>query len=336
MPQPTLSDVHVNAPLSNLSLMYAQDEGSFVADKVFPTLPVQYKSDVYYTFDRSDFNRNQMKKRAPSAESAGGGYKLDNTATYNCDVWALHKDIDDQIRANSDSAVQPDLNATRWLTTQALISKEVAWATAFFATSIWTTNRTGVASGPVAGTSVLQWNDPASTPIQDVRAMKQAIQLVSGGFRPNTLVLGRSTFDVLCDHPDFVDRIKAGQTPGGPAIVLMNAMAAIFEIDRVLVMDAVQNTGSDSALALNAGESNAFIGGKGALLCYTPTTVGLDVPGCGVGISWTGYYGANGLGARIKSFRMEWKETTRVEIELAYVYKLLSADLGGFFTTVVA
>lgn len=334
--QPSLTDVHVNAPLTNLSLLYAQEETAFVADRVFPVLPVSFKSDVYYTFDRSDFNRNQMTKRAPSTESAGGGYKLDNTGTYNCDIWALHKDIDDQLRANSDAATNPDFNATRFLTTQAMISKEVAWASAFFATAIWTTNRSGVASGPVAGTSVLQWNDPASTPIQDVRGVKQSVQLVSGGYRCNKLILARNVFDVLCDHVDFVDRIKYGQTPGRPAQVTLDAMAALFEIDEVLVMDAVQNTGSDSNVSLNAGESNAFIGSKGAMLCYTPSAPGLDTPGCGYNISWTGYLGANGLGGRIKTMRREELNSDRVEIELAYVYKKVSADLGAFFATIIA
>ena len=305
MPQPTLSDVHVNAPLSNLSLMYAQEMDNFVADKVFPIIPVQNKSDLYYIFDRSDFNRDQMQKRAPATESAGGGYKL-GTGSYDATVWALHKDIDDQIRANSDPGLNPDMNATRWLTTQSMISKEVAWAAAFFTSGVWTGSQiTGVAAGPVLGTSVLQWNDINSTPIADVRAMATAVALANGGFRPNKLVLGRPVFDALLDHPDFLVRLNAGQTPGGPARVTREVLAMLFEVDEVLVMDAIYNTGPDSNLAVNSGESNAFIGGKSALFVYTPSAPALDTPGAGYNFSWTGYYGANGFGSRISSFRME-------------------------------
>src|ERR1019366_265814 len=105
MPQPTLQDVHVNRPLTNISVAYLQEAAGveFVADKAFPAVPVENKSDLYYTYARADFNRDEMQKRALSAESAGTGYNLNSTGTYNCDVWSLHKDVDDQIRSNSDS-----------------------------------------------------------------------------------------------------------------------------------------------------------------------------------------------------------------------------------------
>lgn len=336
MPQPTLSDVHVNVPLTNLSLMYRQDAAAFVALRVFPIIPVSFKSDLYYKFTRADFNRNQMKKRAPGTESAGGGYTL-TTDSYNADVWSLHKDIPDQIRANSDSVLQPDLEATQFLTMQALISREVDWASNFFAHSKWNTEWTGVTTPP--GTNqFLQWQDPASTPIIDVRSIKRAMQIQSGGFRPNKMVLGRTTFDRLCDHPDFIDRIKYGQTPGRPAQVTLDAMAALFELDEVLVMDAIQNTGTEgqTITITNTLETNAFIADKAALLVYTPSAPGIQTPGCGYTFAWTGFFGATAQGTRIKSFYMPWLESTRVEIDAAYAHKQASADMGAFMYQAVA
>jgi len=321
--------------------MYAQEEGAFVATRVFPIVPVAKASDRYITYSRADFNRNTMRKRALSAESAGGGYKLDNTPTYSTDVWALHKDIDDQVRANADAVLSLDLEATKWLVTQGLISREVDWASAFFG-NVWTTLQTGVAGAPAAN-QFLQWNDANSTPIQDVRNAKRVIQLASGGFRPNKLVLGRPVFDILCDHPDFVDRIKYGQTPGKPAKVTLDAMAGLFELDEVLVMDSIVNTGVEGPLSvsLNANESNSFIGGasgvggKAALLLYTPSAPGIMTPGCGYTFAWTGQFGSIN-GTRIKSFYIPQIESTRVEIEAAYVHKLVSADMGGYFATAIA
>ena len=74
MPQPTLSDVHVNALLTNMSVAFFQDDASFVATRVFPIIPVQKASDRYIVYTRGDFNRNQMAKRGAGAESAGSGY----------------------------------------------------------------------------------------------------------------------------------------------------------------------------------------------------------------------------------------------------------------------
>lgn len=349
MAQPTLSDVHVNALLTNLSLMYAQEESAFVARRVFPIVPVTKMSDRYLTYSRADFNRNTMRKRAPGTESAGGGYKIDNTQTYSVDVWSLHKDIDDQVRANADAILNLDMEATKWLVTQALISREVDWASNFFAAAAWNNSLTGVASAPVAGTSFIQWSDYAgSTPIQDVRAAKRQVQL-AGLQRPNKMVLGRPVFDTLCDHPDFIDRIKYGQTPGKPAQATLEAMAQLFELDEVLVMDAIINSGGESAGpdssatgTLNGGESNSFIGGasnlggKAALLVYTPSAPGIMTPGCGYTFSWTGYFGATVAGERIKSFYIPQIESTRVEMDAAYAHKVVSKDLGLYFATAIA
>ena len=147
---PTLSDVHVNTLLTNLSLMYAQEESNFVADKIFPVIPVSKASDLIQTYSRADFNRNTARKRAVSTETAGGGYKV-GTTSYSVDVWGLHKDIDDQIRANADAILNLDMEATRYLTMQMLISKEIDWVTSFFAGSVWTGLLTGVAGAPGPG-----------------------------------------------------------------------------------------------------------------------------------------------------------------------------------------
>ena len=161
-----------------------------------------------------------------------------------------------------------------------------------------------------------------------------AVQL-AGLYRPNKFVLGRPVFDALCDHPDFIDRIKYGQTPGRPAKVTLDAMAGLFEVDEVLVMDAIINNGVEG-VTLNANESNAFIGNKAAMLVYTPSAPGIQTPGCGYSFSWTGYFGASQNGTRMKSFYIPQINSTRVEIEAAYVHKLVSADLGAFFNTIIA
>jgi len=339
--QPTQNDVHVNALMTQFSLMYAQELDGFVADKVFPLVPVSKASDRYLVYDRADFNRNDMKVRANSTESAGTGYKIDTTPTYSVDNWALHRDIDDNVRRNADAILNLDAEATRFLTNKYLISREVNWSSAFFTTGIWTTGVTGVASAPAAGTSVLQWNDDNSSPIKDIRYYKRVVQLASGGFRPNKLVLGRPVFDVLCDHPDFIDRIKYGQTPGAAAKVTRDAMAALFELDEVLVMDGILNTGIEGTAA-NANEVNQFIGGasgvggKGCLLCYTPSAPGLMTPAAGYCMSWTGGYGNNVMGSRILSYYIQQIKSTRVEMEADYVFKKVGADMGAYFTTVIA
>lgn len=336
MPQPTLTDLHVNTYLSNMSIGFRQQETAYVAGKVFPNIPTPNKSDLYPIYSRADWNRDTMRQRAPGTESVGGGWDVTN-ATFVAAVWALHKDIDDQIRANADPAFNLDSDATRWLVQQSMTNREVAFKNAFMAGSVWTGLQTGVASSPGAS-QFLQWNDDASNPIKDIRDFKRAMQLVSGGYRGNTLVLGRTVLDTLLEHPTFVNRVVYGGQNGQPARVNFEAIAALFELENVYVMDAIINSGPEApvSLGINAGESNAFISDKACLLLYVEKNVGPLTPTAGVTFSWTGLLGSTTNGERMKSFYMDPIESTRVEIESAYVMKATAPDLGVWMPTAVA
>lgn len=327
MAEPTTSDVHVNGPLTSISVAYMQAESAFIANQVFPNIPVAKQSDLYFTYDRGTFNSDDMKERAPGTEAEGGGYTMNADANYYARQYSFKHDIPDPVRANSDVPHSPDRAATEFVSRKALIRRERIFATNYFATSIWTYGKTGQASAD--STHVKFWDDTTSTPIVDVRVGKQVV-LESTGFMPNTLVLGRKVYDFLCDHPSFLDRIKYGQNNAVPARVTLEAMAALFEVNRVFVMDAIYNTAKKGQTA-----SHAFIGGKHALLCYVAPAPGIMVPSAGYTFSWTGMFGNSQLGSRIRQYRLEQIQSDRVEIDSCFDMKLVSADLGYFFTSVV-
>lgn len=327
--QPTPGDVHVNAPLTNISVAFIQNASDFIASKVFPNIPVAKQSDRYYVYNRGDFNRDEMDLRAPGTESAGSGYSLDNTPTYFADRYSVHKDIPDEVRANADAALNPDREATVFVTSKALIKREKLFVGKYFKTGVWGTDITGVSSGP-SGAQVLQWNDAASDPIKNVRDAKRTIRQ-STGFEPNKLVLGRAVYDALVDHPDIIDRVKYGQTAGAPAKGTLNALATLFEIDEILVMNAIENTAKEGQTA-----SHSFIGGKHAMLCHSATAPGLMTPTAGYTFSWTGLMGNGIEGNRIRQFRLEREGVDRVEIDMCFDLKVVAAELGYFFNTVVA
>lgn len=315
---PTAGDVHVNTPLTNISIAYLQNMANFVSAKVFPNIPVTKQSDRYFTYDRGEFNRDEMEKRAPGTESAGGSYTIDNTPTYYADVYAFHKDIPDQIRSNSDSVLAPDREATEYVSHKAMIKREKLWATKYFANGVWTNNNTAANWG-ATGT--------ATDPIIDIRTGKRTV-LESTGFEPNTLVLSKAVYDTLADNADIIERVNAGQTPPDPAMGTLWAMMALFEISRIFVMKAIENTAKEGATA-----AHSFIGGAHALLCYSAPAPGIMTPSAGYTFSWTGFMGAGGEGNRIKRFRQEHLESDRVEIQMAFDQKLVAADLGYFFDT---
>lgn len=339
--QPTPADVHVNAALTALSIAFLQRQSAFVADRVFANIPVTKQADQYFSYDRGEFNRDEMEERAPAAQTVGGSYKVDKTPNYFARVYGIHKDIPDQVRSNEDGPINSDRDATNYVTMKALIKRELSWRNAYFVAGnpgdTWTFDVDGDSSATAAGSfdptnasnnQKVYWSSANSTPVEDIRQGKRFVQEATG-FRPNVLTVGRVVFDTLADHPDIVGRLDRGQT-SGPAIATAEAMAALLELDEILVMDSIQNTAAKGAAAVHS-----FIGGKNALLSYRPPEPGLLTPSAGYTFSWTGLLGATLNGIRIKRFRMEPEASDRVEAEQAFDQKLISKDLGYFFGGIV-
>lgn len=316
--QPTPSDVHVNAPLTNISVAFLQDQSEFIADRVFPGVPVLKQSDRYFKYDKAEWFKGGALKRAPSTESAGGGYTLDNTPTYFADVYAFHKDVDDDVRANQDAAINVDSEATEFVTRRIAMTKEIAWAAKYFTTSVWTGSSSG---GDITPTTI--WSLPGSTPISDIRTQLRSVKK-NTGFRANKFVCGDPVWDVLQDHPDFLERIKYTQK----AIVTTDLLAAVLGMSEVLVGGAVQNTAIEGAT-----DAMSFLFNDDALVVYAPPKPGLMTPSGGYTFQWTGRVGGS---MRILRFRMDPIKSDRVEGEMTFDQKLVAAEMGAFFSNVVS
>ena len=186
MPQPTVNSVHIDRPLTNISIAYRATQRDYIAQRVFPVVPVDKQSDKYFVYNKNDWMRDEAQKRAPATESAGGGYSVSNDS-YFADEWAIHKDIPRQLRANADMAIDVDRDATEYVTQQLLLRQEVEFASTFFQASSWTLTSTPSTLWDVYATS---------TPIADIKTAARAIQSTTGR-RPNKLTVSQAVFDVL-------------------------------------------------------------------------------------------------------------------------------------------
>jgi len=326
MAQPTGSDLHVNTPLTNISVAYMQSANEFIADRAFPIVPVDKQANLYYKYDKGNWFRSAAQERAPSTESVGTSWTI-TTDSYGARVFAVHKDVSDQDRARQDSPVLDlDRDATEIVSRDLLILREQRFIAGYFGTSIWgNTDQTGVASAPSANQFV-QWSVSSSTPIEDIRNQRFLVAAKTG-LQPNTLIVGPQVHQKLLDHPEVIDRIKYTQR----GQVTTDLLASLFEVDRYLVPMVVQNTAAEGAT-----DAMSFLYGKQALLVYSAPNPGLLIPSGGYIFSWTGYLGAGAFGNRITRFRMEHLKSDRVEGEMAFDIKLVASDLGVFFTSAVA
>jgi hypothetical protein len=328
MPLLTPSAVHVDQPLTNLTLAYAQSQENFIADKVFPTVGVSKQSDKYYIYDRANMNRTgDVAKLAPRTEVNRIGMTL-STSSYFADVYGLGMDFDEQTLANEDAMLDIRSAGAETLAMRLMIHREEQFATNFFSTGVWGTDNT------LSGTS--QWSDYTnSTPIQDVTAARRVVQLASGGFKPNTMVVGKEVRDKLINHPDILARLNGGATVTNTALITDAKLAEIFEVENFYVMEAVKNSSVEGV-----AESNAFIGGKNALLAYTPSTAGLMSPAAGLTFAWNNLEGVNNLGITVESFSDDALKRQQIaemiQVKMSYDMKVVGADLGYLFAAAVA
>lgn len=334
MPQPTVTDVHVASALTMIATAYLQDENAYVADKIFPVVPVQHQTDKYFRWSKADFFRDEAQQRADATESAGTGVNLD-TASYTALVWALHQDLGTQIRANADPSVDIDVASTRQLMQKMLIRRDRIFMSTYMVTGVWGTTATAItaAAGGIPGTtSPVQWDDDAnSDPFTDV-AYAQTTILQNTGMMPNTLLLAWPVFQALRKHPLVIDRIKY-TTPAFAGTITEALLAQAFGIDRVVVSKAVYNSAAE-----NLAASMAFVASKSALLCYSAPAPGLMVPSAGYTFSWSGFTGLNNLGVRVAQISMPWLGlgTIRNECEMAFDMQIVGSDLGFLWLSLVS
>ena len=331
MPMPDQSAVHINVPLTNVSIAYAINRDDFIANKVFPSVPVEKQSDLYWKYSKSDLRRTDAKRRAPSTESPGTGWNR-TTDSYFCHVYAVHHDIDDQLRANADSVFSLDKEATQFITNQLLLKRDIDWHSTYFKEGVWGTNLTGVESTPSTN-QFIQWSSASSDPVAYLD--KMFIEFVrQNGMKPNTLVIGPDVLTALKNHPGILDRIKYTQK----GFITEDMLASMLGVKRVLTTWPTVTTGPQipDAKAQDAAAQYNFIGDtKSALLCYTPDSPSLMTPAAGYTFTWKGYLGGNAQGVLVKNFRMEHIRSDRIEAEMTYDMKIVGKDLGVFMKNVV-
>ncbi len=310
--------VHVDKILTNISVAYKNNAASFIADKVFPNVPVAKQTDKYFIYDKDAFGRAQAERRSGATESAGGGYSL-STDSYSCDQFSFHKDVPPDIAANTDAPLDAFRDATEFVMQAMLLRRESEFVNTFFKSGVWGTDITP---------SNL-WSDySSSNPINDIKTGIRTVQKATLGLKPNLLVLGPEVEDALIDHPDIIDKMKYTGVPTPDVTRAM--LAQILGVERVLVGESVAVTSVEGQTV-----TTGFQWGKNALLCYAAPRPSLMMPSAGYTFSWNAF--GNNFGARIQRFPMvHLNNSERVEGDMAYDLKVVAAAAGYFFASVVS
>ncbi len=328
MAEPTLSQVHINRPLTDISTAYLAQSADYLADKIFPVVPVQKQSDLYFKYTKGDWFRNEAQTRAPATESAGGGYNL-TTDSYYAPVTAFHIDVDPQVRANSDVPLNADRDATLFITQRLMLAREIQVLAQVFKTGTWTGSTT---AGDI--TPSPQWNLANSTPIEDIVAQIWSVKQNTGRF-PNRFVMGPRVWEVLQNHDEVIQRIKYTQRGVITTDLLASLLAPPGVPDfQILVASSIQNTAASGAT-----DVFSFIAPtKDCVLLYAEPQPGIMVPSAGYIFTWAGLLGAGSFGTVIQQIPLPWLGvgTIRTEGQLSFICKDVGLDLGTYFLNAVS
>jgi hypothetical protein len=326
MPRLTQGDQHVNRPISDMSFATFQKNENFIA-KELPLIRSQTKSNQYFEYDHADLNRIEVKKRAPSTRAARGGFAL-TERTFTTVRYSLAVDVSDELENNYDTPLDPEGDAARYLANNMAMFHEDDMATTLFATGIWLDDLQGVAGVPGAG-QFKHWNDAASTPINDIRGQKNVV-LTATGHEPNEAWLAKSTWDILLDNDQVIDRYKAnGGGVGARSPMSRSAFAELLELDVVRVSKGMKTSSAEGA----ATATFSSILSKKLLLVYVNRAPRPTVrePSAMYKFIWTGFYGAEETGMRTKRYREEPIGSTTVETDSAFVNKVTGSTFGVLF-----
>lgn len=324
--------LHIDTMLTQVSVMYRN--GNCVAGQIFPSLPVDKRSDLYAVWGKDNL-RSLDDLVVPKSQS--NEIRITRSPSqYYCDGHALRYPLGDEETAEDDlTSLQIDV--TTILMDQATLNREINLVNAISA-GITTTVDLSASSGAD------QWSNDSFDPIKYIDAQKIAVALVTGK-KPNTLVVSTPVLSALRNNATVKDRITGAPNLDGSAITLQQ-LANVMDVKQVLEASAVVNSAKQGQ-----NDSLQFVWGKTALLCYVADSPGPRTVSLGYHFMWnylaktTGMAGQakpiediikNGAGYGIRMWYDQKIRCTHIESLMYYAQTIICPDAGIYFINAVA
>lgn len=314
----------LSVPLRNFSVAQMQDSSNFIARSTLTKIPVAQQSAEYYVIPQDDWLRSEVKPLGRGSESAGGGWHLSDD-NYNAKVYAIHKDNDMQDYANANAAqiMNLDQDATAYVTEQMQIFEDTMFRETFMpdAGGVWTTELQGTSAVPTTG-QFLQWDDPDSTPVDDIRTQVLLLASQNGGRKPTDFIISPHLMHTLTRNPQVADLYQF--TQGG--VVSEQALAAAIGVPNIKVAWAVANSAKEGL-----SSDIDFLFGDNALLGYFAASGGPKTNTAGAMFTWTEMDGGSSIGTRVDRIPAPLIHSVRIEAMAAFDMKVVNPKAAVLF-----
>lgn len=294
---PLANQLHVDKLLSEISIKYQPSE--FIAQSVFPTLPVEKDSDLYRIFTRNF--RIPETKRANRGVAREWEFEV-TTSTYVVEKHALKSYVSDDDARNYDIAsLKSDTVEELTNTLLRSVEKKVA---DLFTTTNWSLNVS------LAAANAFNANTTVSNPIPVVDTGASTV-IKNSGYAPTFGILPREGFVAVKNHISVLDRVKYTSSE-----ISKNMIQGLFDLQELLVPNAAYDSSHEGLT-----EVIADIWGDSMFLGYKPARPSPLRPSSG--------YIFKVNQPMVKRWREEERESEAIEVTMKYVPKVV-ASLSGY------
>ena len=251
MPQLSLSQARVVDPvLSTVAQGFANSE--MVASVLFPRVGVDLRAGNIISFGKEDFMLYQTA-RAPgeNTKRVQFGY---TSGTYGLVDYSLEGQLPIENMQESSNGPGIDMSALTVSKTLGIMDLRLEKQSADLARNA----ATYAAGNKITLSGTGQWSDYTGTsnPIGVIETAKEAVRAAIGK-RANTVVMGALVMSKLKHHPVVRDYCKYT----GRDVATAELLAALFDVERVIVGDAIYSN--------DAGTAFTDVWGKDVVVAYT-------------------------------------------------------------------
>ena len=294
--------------------MYQNNE--FVADKVFPPLPVDKQSNKYYTYGKDNLRADDDTRR-PAAQSNEIAWNLSN-GTYFADGHGLMSYVPDESRENADAALDLDTDTTTQLTEKIFLNREVALE-AILAAGMSPTDLS-------ASTYAAAWDKDTVDPIKVIDSAKETV-MTACGKRPNVMLMSRPVFRGVRNNLLVKNRVSGALGGVDKSLITKEQLAVLLEVDEVIVAEAIKLSNAEGQT-----DAGAFVWAKDALLFYRPPSPGKRTVALGYQMTWN----TGRLGSLVFRGRSDKRHADWIEVMRYYDEKIVAAGAGVMWTNAVS
>lgn len=325
MPAPT-SSVQPRPEIAQSLIEFdlAMDRNGFVGHRVFPVFEAPKDHGTFGKIPIEQLLQNRETARAPKGGYSRGNYTF-TSDTFTTAEHGAEEPVDDREKAMYSDYFNADLYASQRAMDVVLRNAEKRIAAAVFNTSTWT--------GSSLTTAVsTEWSTAAtSTPINDVEGAVRKVR-TNTGLKPNTIIMPWTVFRNLRLCSQIIDRITSSGagSPAKPTDITPAMLAAVFDIESVLVADSQKNTATEGQSAsLSDIWSNEYV-----MVCRVARTQDLAEPCIGRTFHW-GEDGSR-IGGTVESYREEDIRSDVMRVRHQVGEKVLYAECGHLLSNITA